>query len=665
MNKSHAQKLIIFVLVGLLFLPLIANAFDFDPVGWVVGGLSGIGKDLADAIMGSIFGLIAGLVAGIPAAALSFLNWVAGPDFLQVSMTNSGLNPGDVGYNGLVGTGWGVTRNLANVALIFGLVAIAINIIMGSQEVQAKKSLVNFILIAILINFTPVICGVILDASNSLTTYFLQEGVRSDLVNFLKEAMADSKSIDIAALIVFFFFGIFSAVIYLLYAVLFACRYIMLWILIILSPIAFATKVFPKSRYITKVFPSFFYWDEWWDQFIQWNVIGIPAGFFIYLSNVAMVEMTTKGYFADASGISVFGRLFTYAMPFIFMAIGFFTTMSSGGAVGAKLSGTAKNIWAKTGGAAAGAGLAAGAAGVGYAAGRAKAAGTYIKEGAIGYGAGALHNIRADEKDKVDWKTREGRDEARQKYREFKQDAKEKAAKYGIISQKTAFGKSASEKAAEEAVKGMDLDYLNRHHQDATMSSEVRKAADIKFMKQNVSDYLKGADTPEEYQRRLKAINTYGDTSKEHKKIKVKALMDASFKNKSKAGTTDWGKLYGDIKIEEEMQKLSPKDLRDTVSEDFLRDENNLSKLSAGQLNYLKNNGSKTQVDAMNEIGKLYVKDKAGRNEARIKTEVKAYKLLLKKARKEQAAKVPGAEENVKKYTAELDKRAILARHFN
>lgn len=373
MSKNNIQKFGIFFFIGLLLFPL-STAFAWDPIGWVLGGLSGVASDLANAILNVVFTLIAGLVAGIPEIALSFLNWVAGPDFLRVSMTGPD--------NPIVTEGWGITRNLANVALIFGLVVIAINIILGSQEVQAKKALVNFVLIAVLINFTPVICGVILDASNALTMYFLQEGVRGDLVNYLAQAMADNKDMDFAALIVFFFFGIFSAVIYLLYALLFAARYIVLWILIILSPIAFASKVFPKSRYIVKVFPSFCYWDEWWDQFIQWNVIGIPAGFFIYLSNVAMVEMAAGGFFADASGISIFGRLFTFAMPFIFMAIGFFTTMSSGGAVGSKISGMAKGTWAKTGGRAVGAAKTAAVAGTTGA--------------ALGFASGAVAGARSE-----------------------------------------------------------------------------------------------------------------------------------------------------------------------------------------------------------------------------------------------------------------------------
>lgn len=637
MKKNNAP-LFAFIFIGLLFLPLITNAgFLQDPVGSILGalGLSDIADGFAKALSVFLVQLLAGIVTTIPNAALQLLNWVASPNFLQISMTGPD--------NELVTEGWNITRNLANIALIFGLIFIAINIILGSQEVQAKKSLVNFVLIAILINFTPVICGVIIDASNALTSYFLTGGINGNLVNFLAEEINTNKNIDFFALIVFFFFGIFSAVIYLLYALLFAARYIILWILIIVSPLAFASKVFPKSKYITKVFPNLLYWDEWWDQFIQWNVIGIPAGFFIYLSNVAMVKLTAGGIFADSGGISVFGALFTYVMPFLFMAIGFFVTMSSGGPVGSKISGLGKQAWEKTGGRAIGAAKGAAAAGAGYAIGRAKAGGTYIKEGATGRIAGAAYNQGKKDDEKIDWHSREGRDEARQKYREFKKGVKEKAAKYGVISHETANEKNKAEKQAEEFAKKMDLDYFNKHHNDATMTSEQRKAGDIKFMKEDTSAYLKGAgDNKHEYQRRLKVINTYGDNSKEHRKIKTKALMDASFKNKNLAGDTNWGQLYGNIDVNEELKKMSTKDFREIASPEFLRNESNLSNVSAAQLNDIEKYGSKAQSDAINEIRKSYENDnkyddkgnmiEEGKNNKRIILERQALEEAIKKA---------------------------------
>ena len=667
MNKNNIRILTTLVLVGLLFLPLTASAGRITD--WLNQTLGDMASGMFDALTSVIFTLIANLVAGIPSAALDFLNWVAGPGFLKISMTGDD--------NPIVTEGWDITRNLANVALIFGLIIIAINIIIGNAEVQAKKALINFFLIAVLINFTPLICGIIIDASNALTNYFLQEGIKKDLVNFLAQTMADSGGFDFTALIVFFLFGIFSAVIYLLYALIFVCRYFILWILIILSPLAFASKVFPRSRIITKLFPSFCYWDEWWDMFIQWNVIGIPAGFFIYLSNMAMTEMAAGGFFADASGISIFGKLFTYAMPFIFMAIGFMVTISSGGKVTGAIGGYGKKIWSKTGGAATAAVTGAVGAGAGYAAGKASAAGGYVKEGAVGMASGFAYNRTVDkEEDKVDWMTRKGRDDAREKYKDFKQKTKERAANMGIISRESSLTKSEDDKKAEQLVKmeKFDLDYFNRNQKHLTATE--RKAADIKFMKQDTSLYLKSAATDEEYQRRLNAINTYNDGSKEHKKIMTKALMDASFsKNKTRAGNTDWSKTYN-INLNQEMQKLSPRDLRDTASADFLREENNLGKLSVSQLNYLKTNGSKEQVDAMNEVGKAWKNDdvvdkktgkiiKQGQNTTRIKGDSKAYKLLLKKAQQKQRAKIPGADEEVKKYEDKLKEMATLVRHFS
>ncbi len=670
MKKNNAP-LFAFIFIGLLFLPLITNAgFLQDPVGSILGalGLSDIADGFAKALSVFLVQLLAGIVTTIPNAALQLLNWVASPNFLQISMTGPD--------NELVTEGWNITRNLANIALIFGLIFIAINIILGSQEVQAKKSLVNFVLIAILINFTPVICGVIIDASNALTSYFLTGGINGNLVNFLAEEINTNKNIDFFALIVFFFFGIFSAVIYLLYALLFAARYIILWILIIVSPLAFASKVFPKSKYITKVFPNLLYWDEWWDQFIQWNVIGIPAGFFIYLSNVAMVKLTAGGIFADSGGISVFGALFTYVMPFLFMAIGFFVTMSSGGPVRSKISGLGKQAWGK----AVGAGKTAAAAGAGYAIGRAKAGGTYIKEGAVGGIAGAAYNKGKKDDEKIDWHSREGRDEARQKYKEYKQGVKEKAAKYGVISHETANEKNKAEKQAEEFAKKMDLDYFNKHYNDATMTSEQRKAGDIRFMKEDTSAYLKGAgDNKQEYQRRLKVINTYGDDSKGHRKIKTKALMDASFKNKNLAGDTNWGQLYGNIDINEEIPKMSAQEVLESSSAEFLQNEDNLAKLSAGQINHILNRGSKPQVAAIESVEKRYKRN--DENYKRLDLETKEIKKALKDAKemKKNSEKLGGSGEagyrdskrieeydaQIKNYEAEIEKRTNLVRIFS
>ena len=150
---------------------------------------------------------------------------------------------------------------------------------------------------------------------------------------------------------------------------------VMLWILIIVSPIAFATKVFPKSNYIKKIFPSITYWDDWWEAFLQWVILGIPAALCIFLSNslAAAVTSSTNAIIkspptGDPLG-SLFGLIFSYLIPFIFLIQGFLICMSSGGAVGGKLSGYGRQAF----------GVASG-----YAVGRGQALASWTKGGAVG-----------------------------------------------------------------------------------------------------------------------------------------------------------------------------------------------------------------------------------------------------------------------------------------
>jgi hypothetical protein len=98
-------------------------------------------------------------------------------------------------------------------------------------------------------------------------------------------------------LLVFFFLAGF---IYLLISAVFFCRTVILWVLMILSPIAFLSRVFPDTKTTKMIFPDILHWDKWWEKLIQWTIIGIPIGFFLYLSNSILLA---KGDFADKFGV--------------------------------------------------------------------------------------------------------------------------------------------------------------------------------------------------------------------------------------------------------------------------------------------------------------------------------------------------------------------------
>ena len=271
-------------------------------------------------IVGSlgIGALIAGLIYAINAI---LLNWLIG------FILSVGIVPGNDLTPQIVTAGWDFSRQFANMFFVLALAFIGLATILRIKEYEAKKALPTLIIIALLINFTPVIVGFIVDMGNLVTKFFLDRmgGIKilSDVMNetgsYLINSIRDiftvdgtflepegflnvmSKLLGIAiyglVLLVFFFLAGF---IYLLISAVFFCRTVILWVLMILSPIAFLSRVFPDTKTTKMIFPDILHWDKWWEKLIQWTIIGIPIGFFLYLSNSILLA---KGDFADKFGV--------------------------------------------------------------------------------------------------------------------------------------------------------------------------------------------------------------------------------------------------------------------------------------------------------------------------------------------------------------------------
>lgn len=326
-----------------------------------------------------IFNMISQMAIGI---GTTTLNFATGSGDTANTFAGFGYNTTD---NIIIQAGWGVVRNVANAVLVLGLVIIAITIILGLQENKSKKLLITFILIALLINFTPVICEFIITGFNVITYSFLTGGVLSDGYRFgIGDAFTYLKNLNSStsfmmqgmSAIVLLIFSLFFGVILILYAILFVARNIILWILIIFSPVAFATKVFPEFKYIKNIFPNILHWDDWWASFWQWCVIGIPAGLSIYLANQMMSILTKviasdQGKSLNMGALSgnpvnaILGFCLAYSVPFVFLLVGLFISISTGTKAAGKLSGEMVGLGKKAMGFAGGAalGVAGGVAG--------------------------------------------------------------------------------------------------------------------------------------------------------------------------------------------------------------------------------------------------------------------------------------------------------------
>jgi multisubunit Na+/H+ antiporter MnhB subunit len=67
-------------------------------------------------------------------------------------------------------------RDIANVMLMLILFVIALGIMLRRSEFKNYQALIYLVAVAILLNFSLVICGVLIDISNYFTLFFLHNG---------------------------------------------------------------------------------------------------------------------------------------------------------------------------------------------------------------------------------------------------------------------------------------------------------------------------------------------------------------------------------------------------------------------------------------------------------------------------------------------------------
>jgi len=297
-----------------------------------------------------IFKVLAGISIWLVGLAGSLLNWVLSPNFISYSYTN----PGGPKANPIIKTGLGVTQGFVNMLLVLILVYIAIATILRLAGYETKKLLITFIIVALLVNFAPVICGLIVDASNIVMNFFVQDlkadafgkimGAKVQIIagQFKKESEwgnAKDYIFQLAAMVPFLLALTF---VLLIFTLIFALRYMVIWLLVILSPLAFACYILP----ITKK-----YFDKWWEQFINWSLIGVTCGFFLYLG-LLLVNKIQAGAAVPTpttGEVGVFDSILPYFVSLIFLGIGIVFGLQTS-AMGAKVVIQGAKRGGKTGG---------------------------------------------------------------------------------------------------------------------------------------------------------------------------------------------------------------------------------------------------------------------------------------------------------------------------
>ena len=202
------------------------------------------------------------------------------------------------GYNGYLSStavtvGWVMVRDITNMLFVIILLIIAFGTILGLEQYEWKKLLVKFVLAAILVNFSRIICGVFIDLAQVVMSTFVNGIAASAGGNLIKAFSLDGlrdinpetgagqltyQNTFLASIGAVFFSAIVMAVMG-AFMMMLVARMVVLWVLIVLSPLAFVLSVVPNTQK---------YATQWWGEFGSNLVTGPVLLFFVWLSFVTV-----------------------------------------------------------------------------------------------------------------------------------------------------------------------------------------------------------------------------------------------------------------------------------------------------------------------------------------------------------------------------------------
>ena len=234
----------------------------------------------------------------------------------------------------VVGTGWAVVRDTMNIGFVIVLLVIAFGTIIAGESgfggrFNWKQNLPRLLIFAILINFSRMLCGLMIDfgqvvmltfvnairdvaGGNFIQLFGLQDIISissstvEDMIN--QGEGLDSFWLLASAFAAAFMMGVvFLTLIFL--CVILVIRIVTLWILVVLSPIAF----FLGGAEKTLGSQAGGMYAEWWKNFTSMVLIGPVLVFFLWLAlavagsgSIAASEgftTTNSGEAAGSAGI--------------------------------------------------------------------------------------------------------------------------------------------------------------------------------------------------------------------------------------------------------------------------------------------------------------------------------------------------------------------------
>jgi len=218
---------------------------------------------------------------------------------------------------------WKMMQIYANFGIIIMMIFMAVATILGIEKYSYKKMLWKLLLVALLINFSLIICGMLVDVSNFLSYHFLSNSANGNLGSTIKGVITKTScaiagpdfgafvptmigvavAIVLSAIFLFQFAGLLFYII---------SRIITIWICLAVSPLAFlgmAIDAEPVKKAVTM----------WRDKFTQ-ALVALPIlSFTLYFVLIILTGIATQ--INGISGDDEFGFVMLIAYSVVVIAL--------------------------------------------------------------------------------------------------------------------------------------------------------------------------------------------------------------------------------------------------------------------------------------------------------------------------------------------------------
>lgn len=221
--------------------------------------------------------------------------------------------------------GWEVIRNICNIFFIVALIVIALATLFRVESYQFRHLIVQLILAALLVNFSLVIAQAILGLADTIQAQFLPSNVevirslaKDLMVNsyrdvYLNNPFSDASFSGIVKPLFFLALALGSFAVFTAIGVFLIIRVVALWLLLLVSPAAYAAGALPATSSLRK---------QWWDNFLKYAFFTPIMAFFLnltaviantYKTNPVLQEVTSGNLVNDLGGSNIAAFVFKVA----------------------------------------------------------------------------------------------------------------------------------------------------------------------------------------------------------------------------------------------------------------------------------------------------------------------------------------------------------------